>query len=147
MSNSKCCAVASKQCLPSGSVLILTVDRGLQSHALMSLSALNCCHRYAQQADLNPRKYKIQLSVHSCTCKSTRGHPTPEKDLLTEQGITAQVPECLKFPEGKGCQGKRDTRDPIRSSSWIETQRLPSQRAPCIVFLIWKVLSELRPET
>lgn len=55
----------------------------------------------------------------------------PGRDLLMEQGITTQVPECLKFPEGKRCQGKLDTRDPIRSSSRIETQHLPSQRTPC----------------
>lgn len=105
--------------------------QGIVGQVTPSLSALNWCHLYAQQANLNPRRYQIQLSIHSRVCKSKGGRYTLGKNLLMEQGITAQVPEYLKFPEGKRCQGKLDTRDPIRSSSWIETQHLPSQRVPC----------------
>lgn len=77
-------------------------------------------------------------------CNTQVGLPCPRERFAPEQGIPVQVSKHRKFPEGKGCQGKPNTRDPIRSSSWIETQRLSHYPHPTILFLIWEALSLLR---
>lgn len=54
----------------------------------------------------------MQLSLHSAHVTQNGGHPVLGRDLLLEQGITAQVSKYRKFPEGKGCQGTPDTGAP-----------------------------------
>lgn len=83
----------------------------------------------------------MQLGTCSPCVTHERGWPTPGKGSSQNRDSLAQVPECLQFPRRKGCQGELDPGHPIRSSSWIETQHLPSQHHPAIPFLIWKALS------
>lgn len=54
----------------------------------------------------------MQLSLHSAHVTQNGGHPVLGRDLLLEQGITAQVSKYRKFLEGKGCQGTPDTGAP-----------------------------------